>query len=545
MPYMIKNAKIATMNELLPAAGAAVVDGEYFAYVGNEKGAEEWFRSRGLEPEQVLDLNGLFMLPGFNDSHMHFLHYVKAKFGANLGGSKSLKEVIDRMTAFFNGSYDKASGLWVSGEGWNQDYFEDEKRFPTRRDLDAITTEFPMIIMRACFHIGVLNTRAMEAIGLNRETAAEYGAYVELDENGEPNGVIKEKLFDDVKGMMPAPDIRQLADKMEETQAEFFAAGITSVQTDDLLYIPTGKEYDMLRLLRDDSEKGLLKIRYAHQVLLPLPADCTRFYDQEGLDDSFGSRSYKISCVKLLADGSLGARTAYMRKPYADDASTQGIPIYTQEALNYQVLEAHRHNMAAIIHAIGDGAIEMCLNAIENARKTLPHLHPRHGIVHCQITTPEQLRRFKELDVSAFVQPVFIDYDMHIVRDRVGDQLTETSYAWRTYIESGVHTSFGTDCPVENFNPMRGIYCAVTRKAINGDGPFLPEQAVTRQQALYAYTAAGAYETHDENVKGLIAPGFLADFTVLDTDLLDCDESAILSAKPVMTAVGGEIVYRG
>ena len=544
MIYLIKNGKIATMNGAQPLASAAVVVGEYFAYVGDEAGALEWLASRGLDPDDVLDLDGQFMLPGFNDSHMHYLHYVKAKFGADLGGSKSLREVVDRMRSFFADKYDRVSGLWVSGEGWNQDYFEDEKRFPTRKDLDAITTEYPIIIMRACFHIGVLNSKAREAIGLSRDTAASYGAYVELDENGDPNGVIKEKLFDDVKGMMPAPDIRQLADKMEATQAEFFAAGITSVQTDDLLYIPTGQEYDMLRLLRDDSEKGLLKIRYAHQVLLPLPEDCARFYDQEGLDDSFGNRSYKISCVKLLADGSLGARTAYMRKPYADDPTTVGIPIYTQEALNYQVLEAHRHNMAAIIHAIGDGAIEMCLNAIENARRTYPHLHPRHGIVHCQITDEAQLRRFAELDVSAFVQPVFIDYDMHIVRDRVGDELTETSYAWRTYIESGVHTSFGTDCPVENFNPMRGIYCAVTRKGLNGDGPFLPEQAVTRQQALYAYTAAGAYETHDEDVKGLVAPGYLADFTIVDTDLLDCPDEAILAARPVLTAVGGCIVYR-
>lgn len=544
MTYIIKNAKIATMNPAQPLASAAVVEGEYFAYAGTEEGAMQWFADRSETPDEILDMDGKFMVPGFNDSHMHYLHYVKAKFGASLYGSTSLKEVLDRMKAFYSNEYDKESGLWVSGEGWNQDFFEDEKRFPNCRDLDGITADYPIIVMRTCFHIGVLNSKAMEAIGLNRQTAASYGAYVEVDENGEPNGVIKEKLFDDVKGMMPAPGIRQLADKMEETQKEFFAAGITSVQTDDMLYIPTGKEYELLRLLRDDSEKGLLRLRYAHQVLLPLPADCIRFYDEEGLDDTFGNRSYKISCVKLLADGSLGARTAYMRKPYADDPSTQGIPIYTQEALNYQVLQAHRHNMAAIIHAIGDGAIEMCLNAIENARKTYPHLHPRHGIVHCQITTPEQLQRFKELDVSAFVQPVFIDYDMHIVRDRVGDELTETSYAWRTYIESGVHTSFGTDCPVENYNPMRGLYCAVTQKSINGDGPFLPQQIISRQQALYCYTAGGAYETHDEDVKGLIAPGFLADYVVMDTDLLDCTDEEILKAKAVMTAVGGEIVYK-
>lgn len=209
------------------------------------------------------------------------------------------------------------------------------------------------------------------------------------------------------------------------------------------------------------------------------------------------------------------------------------------------VAKAHRNNMAAAIHAIGDGAIEMCLNAIENARGTMPHLHPRHGIVHCQITDARQLQRFRELDVTAYIQPVFIDYDMHIAFDRVGKALGDTSYAWRTLIESGVHAPFGTDCPVESFDPLRGIYCAVTGCDLKGNGPVWPQQVLTRQQALYGYTAAGAWATHDEAVKGQIRSGMYADFITLDTDLRTCPAEDILKAKVTAAWIGGSCVYKG
>ena len=346
-------------------------------------------------------------------------------------------------------------------------------------------------------------------------------------------------------GPLPAPSIRQLMDMLIESQNDMFAYGITSVQSDDIKYIPDGHAFEMLRLMRDESEKRNFKLRLAEQALFPTPAEIAQFFDQEKLDDSYGNRSFKISAIKILADGSLGARTAYMRKPYADDPTTRGLAIYeTQEELDYLVMEAHKHNMAAIMHAIGDGAVEMCLNAIERARKEMPYLHPRHGIVHCQITDKEQVRRFKELDVVAYIQPVFIDYDMHIVFDRVGKELADTSYAWKDYIESGVHAPFGTDCPVENANPMRGIYCAVTSCDTKGNGPAWPQQILSRRQALYGYTAAGAYTSFDEDVKGMVKAGMYADFITVDTDLLSCSDQALLSAKVTATWVNGEKVYQ-
>lgn len=232
-----------------------------------------------------------------------------------------------------------------------------------------------------------------------------------------------------------------------------------------------------------------------------------------------------------------------MRKPYYDAPDTKGLAVYDQASLDALVLEAHKKNIAVAIHAIGDGAIELCLNAFARARREYPYFHPRHGIVHCQITDAEQLRRFKELDVLAYIQPIFLDYDIHIVTDRVGPELASTSYAWKTYIDSGVHTAFGTDCPVESFRPLPGIYCAVTRCDLKGNGPFLAEQRLTREQALYGYTAAGAYASHDEAVKGKIKAGMYADFITLDTDLLTCPAEALLRANVTRTYIDGTCVY--
>lgn len=543
MSLWIRNAAIATMDRENPAADSAVVVGDFFAYVGSDRGAEAYLKEHPQKELEVLDCGGAFLMPGFNDSHMHFLHYAKSKLGSvDLRGTKSVGEVVERMKKGLE-KYDPSSGLWLLGEGWNHDYFTDEKRYPTTADLDAVTADYPLLVMRTCFHVGALNSRAMELVGLDRAAAEKMGEFAGKNPDGSPDGVVKEHIVDNIKANLPAPDLETLLDMVLACQKDLFACGITSIQSDDFKYTPDGCAYEMMRLLRDASEDGRLKVRWGEQALLPTKAEIDEFFDRKGFDDSYGNRSFKISTVKLLTDGSLGARTAYMRRPYADDPSTRGLPTYTQEELDALVLKAHENNMPVAMHAIGDGAMEMALGAIERARKAMPYVHPRHGVVHCQITDRRQVERFRELDAIAFIQPVFIDYDMHIVFDRVGKELGSTSYAWKDYIESGVHAPFGTDAPVEDFNPMRGLYCAVTSRDLNGEGPFLPRQILSREQALYGYTAAGAWATRDEDVKGKIKPGMYADFITVDRDLLKCPERDILAAKVTTTYIGGEKVF--
>ncbi|MBR5872614.1 MAG: amidohydrolase [Oscillospiraceae bacterium] len=537
MEYIIKNAKIATMDKENPFAEAAVVSEGKFTFCGALSDAEK-FASADAE---ILDCGGNFVMPGFNDSHMHYLHYVKTKLSVDLWGTTSVEHIVKKMSDAFE-HFDKESGLWLIGEGWNHDYFtEGERRFPTAKDHDKISKDYPVLIMRACYHIGVLNTKAMMLMGLDAKKAHELGAFCEVDENGNPNGVIKENYFDEVKSKLPYPDLDVLVKMMLESQADLFEQGITAIQSDDMKYAPEGRAYELLDELKKASLDGRLKVHYAEQALSQTKEEVDDWFSHAHYKMRDGS--FKVSCLKLISDGSLGARTAFQKEPYADDPSTQGIAIYSQEELSGFVLEAQKRNTPAAIHAIGSGAMEMCLNAIENAKNAYPEYSPRHAIVHCQITDKAQIERLGRLGIIPLTQPVFIDYDMHIVYDRVGKDLAETSYAWKDYLDLGLHEAFGTDCPVENFKPMRGIYCAVTRKDCKGRGPYLPEQAVSLYDALYAYSAEGAFVSGDEEIRGKIKAGMEADFIVLDRDLFEIPEEEILEAKVLKTFIGGEKVF--
>lgn len=537
MEYIIKNAVIATMDRENPFAEAALIKDGKFAFCGSLSEAEE-----SASPNaEIIDCGGNFVMPSFNDSHMHYLHYVKTKLSVDLCKSKSVDDIVLKMSTAFE-HFDKESGLWLIGEGWNQDYFtEGEKRFPCAKDLDRITEDYPVLIMRACYHIGVLNTKAMVLMGLDAEKAAKLGAFCETDENGNPTGIIKENYFDEVKSKLPYPDLEILLRMMLESQNDLFEQGITAIQSDDMKYAPEGRAYEMLEELKKASLDGRLMVHYSEQALSQNKEEVDDWFSHEHYKMREGS--FKVSCLKLISDGSLGARTALQKEPYADDESTCGIAIYSQEELNGFVEEAQKRNVPAAIHAIGTGAMEMCLNAIENAKNKYPEYSPRHAIVHCQITSPDQVKRLARLGILALTQPVFIDYDMHIVYDRVGKELAESSYVWKDYLELGVHEAFGTDCPVENFMPMRGIYCAVTRCDCKGNGPYLPSQALSVYDALYAYTAEGAFVSGDENIRGMIKAGMEADFIVLDKNLLEIPHDEILSAKVLRTFIGGKCVF--
>lgn len=544
MILLIKNAVIHTMDDRRPLASAALVEDGRFIFVGSEAAARVELARRGQEVQEA-DLEGRLMLPGFNDSHMHFIHYAKSMRSVSLTGASSIADIQRRMAEGLK-RRPEGDSAWLEGEGWNQDFFtEGEKRFPSRADLDAVSPDVPMMVMRACFHIGVLNTAALEQIGLTRETAARYGGLAEVGPHGEPTGIIKESLLDDTKAQISSLTLGTMKQIIVAAQQQVLAQGITSLQSDDVGYTPKADYNLLFRAFAELEQEGRLHIRLAEQCLLQKPPLIRQFFD-DGYDDRWGSRFFRPSCIKLLADGSLGARTAAMRQPYRDDETARGLEMFRQDELNELVLTAHRHDMPVAIHAIGDRAIEMALDAIENAQRLCPQFRPRHGIVHCQITDQALLRRFRALDVLAFVQPIFIDYDMNICEERIGKSLTSTSYAFRTLFENGVHLSFGTDCPVEKFDTMPNIYCAVTRQNVTGQSKraFLPQEAMSVEQAVRAYTVEGAYASGEEDLKGTITPGKLADFIVLDRDIFQIDPEEILQATVLQTWVEGQKRYQ-
>ncbi len=541
---LYKNGNIHTMDNVNPVVDSIVVDKNKFVYAGTEDGAKKFMESNG-EAYKVVDLKGRLVIPGLNDSHMHFIHYAKSLRSVNLFGTKSIGEIKERMLERIN-KREPGDKTWLEGEGWNHDYFVDEKRFPTKFDLDEISKDIPLLVMRACFHIGTLNTAGMNAIGLNKETAHQYGNLVGLLPDGEPDGTIKESLLDDIKAKISSLNLEILKDIIDVAQYKAFAQGLTSVQSDDVGYTPN-YDYDLLfQAFHELEEEGKLHIRIGEQCLLFKKPIMEGFFSK-GYKYGFGTDKYRVNCVKILTDGSLGARSALLRNTYADDDSTKGIKMYSQEELDEIVNYSHSQSCPVALHAIGDGAIEMCLDSIEKAQKAYPEIHLRHGIVHCQITDYTLLDRFRELDVLAFIQPIFIDYDMNIVSDRVGEELAKTSYAWKTMIDKGIHASFGTDCPVESFNTMPNIYSAVARKNINGENKqvYLPNEKMSMHEAIYAYTFEGAYASGEENLKGTISAGKLADFIVLDKDLFNlcCDEE-ILDTHVVETYVDGQLVYQ-
>ena len=245
----------------------------------------------------------------------------------------------------------------------------------------------------------------------------------------------------------------------------------------------------------------------------------------------------------MLGDGALGARTAFLSRSYADDPSTRGISVFSQREFDEMISCAHAGGMQCAIHCIGDACLDLVLDAIEKAQAEHPRADARHGIVHCQITRPDQLERMAKLGLHVYAQSIFLDYDIHMVRERVGEKLAETSYSWKTLMDKGCTVSNGSDCPVEYPNVMGGIQCAVTRRDLKGEGPYLPQEAFSIQEALDGFTKAGAYSSFEENIKGQILPGMLADFVVLGDNPFCTDFSRLKDIPILSTWVGGKEVY--
>ena len=544
MVTLYRNGKVRTMNPQQRDAEAFVVSENKFVFVGSEADAMAYInRSQLNENLAQVDLGGRRVLPGLNDSHMHFLAYAESKNSVQLAGSNGIEEIKSRLRAHL-AAHPRKEGEWLQGEGWNNDYFENENRFPCREDLDEISTEIPIIAMRACIHIASLNSKALALMNINRETAPSFGSLVEVGADGEPNGVIKENLIESVNKIKASYDLESLKAIILSAQGDLAEQGITSIHSDDIASIPEYNYELLIEAFNALDTDGLLNFRLSEQCRLRDVAQIEEFVRK--YPAGWGNK-FKICTIKSFTDGSLGARTALLRAPYADDPSTQGISMLTQEELDTIVATADRNNYPVAVHAIGDGAIEIVINAIEKVRRQAPDKNIRHGIVHCQITDETMLQKIRDLDILTYIQPIFVDYDMNIVENRVGKKLAESSYAWKTIIDKGIHASYGTDCPVESFRTMDNLYLAVARKNITGAEKRVHQEKerVSMEEAIYAYTVEGAYASSEEDVKGSIAAGMLADFIVLDRDLYNLEnEEQILDTKVLQTYVDGKLIYQ-
>ena len=499
---------------------------------------------RAAAPDaEFVDLTGRTLLPGFNDSHMHFLNYGFYKTIVDLEKCKSKAEAMETIRSYIQGKKLPA-GDWVEVIGWNNDNWDDSKKL-TKEDLDQVSNEHPIYALRICGHVCILNGKAMEAVGLNKSLPQPKDGYYEVDQDGEPTGLISE-MMTFVYSKMKEPSIEHIKEMLLRSCEDANRVGLTSVQTDDFDALP-GRNFDrIIKAYRELIAEGKLSVRVTEQCALTDPARYDEFINA-GYEIGQGDAWFKLGLVKLYLDGSLGSRTAWLLDDYSDEAGNKGFSVYSDDEDLFRLVErAHLSGADVGMHCIGDGACDQGVRAIEAAIAKDSNFAHRHGLIHAQILNEDLCKRMARSKIAAYIQPIFIEYDLHMAEDRVGDERIKTSYNWREMKDKGIVLGMGTDCPVESFNPLPNIYSAVTRKDLDEEpeNGWYPEQALTLDEALEGYTKISAYLSRDEKIKGTLEVGMLADMVVLGEDIYDCLPEHIKDIRVDMTIVDGEIKYR-
>ena len=514
----------------LPLQEAFLVENGIFTAVGSN----EEILARA---DKTVDLEEKFVCAGFNDSHMHLLNLGQALSVAPLHlYTGSLREMLLCLEQTQPGR-----GGWILGRGWNQDLFSDTNRRPNRWDLDRVSLEYPVCAVRACGHALALNSKALELLDIHANTPQIPGGEIVM-EAGLPNGILFDNAMDLVYAAIPAPGKEDIKDMLRSAAVMLNSYGITGCQSDDYCVFQNVPWQTVNEAYRELEESGELTVRVYEQANFTSLASLSAFVEAGNVTGK-GTALFRIGPLKMLGDGALGARTAYLTAPYADDPSTRGLSVFTPEVFDEMIGYAHAAGMQVAVHCIGDACLDLVLNSIEKALTANPRADHRHGIVHCQITRPDQLERIARLGLHVYAQSIFLDYDLHIVEDRVGKELARSSYNWKTLMDMGVTVSNGSDCPVELPNVMGGIQCAVTRRDLRGEGPYLPAEAFTVQEALDSFTKMGAKASFEERSKGQIRPGMLADFVILGENPFETDPGKLKDIPIFATYLGGTIVY--
>ena len=487
---------------------------------------------------QVVDLGGRFVMPGFNDAHLHLADAGMTKLSVDLTGVKSLDELRARVQKKVE---EAKAGEWIVGGGWDETLWP-VKTVPLRWDLDEVSGGHPVFLGRIDGHIAVANTRALQLGSVTLASRDPQGGHIDRNENGEPTGILRETAQEAVRGVIPPPTHDQRRQGIELALADLAEHGVTSAQD----YSPAWEDFQIYEELE---KEGKLTARVTEWLPFDDPIEeLSRKRNSHPQSDLM----LHAGMLKGFMDGSLGSHTAALLEPYADDPKNSGLPRYDAAKLNDMTKERVLTGFQIGFHAIGDKGVQMALDAFAEAEKAAREAHVRAPdggdefrlrIEHAQVTTPMQIARFKELKVIASMQPSHVLTDMRWAQDRLGPQRAATSYAWLSFLNKGVTLAFGTDYPVEPVTPYRGLYAAITRKSEDGKQEYFPAQRLTVDQAIAAYTTGPAFAEFEEKEKGKLVPGMLADFVVLDRDLTASSPERVLGTKVLRTVVGGKTVY--
>jgi predicted amidohydrolase YtcJ len=487
---------------------------------------------------QVIDLGGHFIMAGFNDAHLHLDDAGSTKLSVDLTGVQSLDDLRQRVAKKVE---EAKAGEWILGAGWDETLWP-VKAVPQRWDLDEVSNGHPVFLGRIDGHIAVANTRALQLGSITLASRDPQGGHIDRNENGEPTGILRETAQEAVTSVIPKPSHDQRRQGLELALADLAEHGVTSCQD----YSPNWESFEIYEELE---KEGKLTARITEWLPFDDPLEeLSRKRNSHPQSDLM----LHTGMLKGFMDGSLGSHTAAMLEPYSDDPKNSGLPRYEAAKLNDMTKERVLAGFQIGFHAIGDKGVQMALDAFAEGGQAAREAHVRgpYGseefrlrVEHAQVTTPQQIARFKELKVIASMQPSHLLTDMRWAQDRLGPKRAATSYAWLAFLNKGVPLAFGTDYPVEPVSPFRGLYAAVTRRSEDGKQEYFPDQRLTMDQAIAAYTMGSAFAEFEEKEKGKIVPGMLADFVVLDRDPTASSPEKLLGTKVLRTVVGGKTVY--
>ncbi|HVI10610.1 MAG TPA: amidohydrolase [Candidatus Binatia bacterium] len=493
---------------------------------------------------QVIDLGGHFVMAGFNDAHVHLADAGLKKLTVDLTGVKSLDELRSRLAAKVEAA---KGGDWIVGAGWDETLWP-VKALPNRWDLDEVSAGHPVFLTRVDEHMGVANTRALQLASITLASRDPEGGHIDRNENGEPTGILRDMATSAVRAVIPKPTREMRQQAIELALADLAEHGITSAQ-DCSSVEASCMAWEDFQIYEDLEHEGKLTARIVEWLPFDLSTDELKTRRESHPQSDL---MLHTGMLKGFLDGSLGSHTALLSEPYADDPANSGLARYEMAKLNDMTKERVAAGFQIGFHAIGDKSALMALEAFGEAEKAAREqkIKAANGgddyrlrIEHAQVTPPAVIARFKELKVIASVQPSHLLTDMRWVQERLGPKRIANSYTWASFLNKNVTLAFGTDDPIEPVSPFRGLYAAVTRKSEDGKQEFFPDQRLTMDQAIAAYTTGAAFAEFEEKEKGKLAPNMLADLVVLDRDPTAVSGEKLLGTKVLRTVVGGKTVY--
>lgn len=532
---VLENGNIYTVSAGQPHAEAVAVKGDRIVFVGSNADVKK-FAGRST---RVVDLHGATVVPGLTDAHHHLFGVGFREMTLNLEGVTSLADFLAKVKA----RVDQAKpGAWVTGRGWIETFWQPPV-FPTRWDLDKIAPHNPVVLERADGHGAVANSTALKIAGIEKNTPNPFGGEISRDkQSGEPNGMLLDAAQGLVRRHVPPTSASEIEEAYLLGVKRDIGLGWTQVQD-------PGGGYEDVELFKKLYAAGRIKLRI-YKALSSPGSEVARLFREGPIIEAYDNH-LNVRTIKVYVDGSLGSRSAALLAPYSDAPDTSGFLTIKEEVILPMIEEALRKGIQVETHAIGDRGNRFILDEYEKALSAVPVeqrkvREPRWRVEHSQIVNPADIPRFAKLGIIPSMQPSHAIGDLHFAPSRLGLERLSGAYAWNSFIKSGVIVPGGSDAPVERGEPMIEFYAAVARKDIRGftGAGWHPEEAVTREQALKMFTVWPAYAAFEENLRGAIEVGKLADFTVLSADIMKIPEQEILKTRCVMTVIGGEIVYQ-